>query len=146
MPSAAISIVVDANILISAVLGRAARLTEFRRVAGTVPLLTTDEVIREATGVVRHVRPEAMPAANGLFALVRMVPVESLGPLRLVEAARFLQRAPQSGNGLQADAHVLALADIAEADIWTHDRDFAGTGIPTWSTANLMAALGLDDP
>jgi hypothetical protein len=49
--------------------------------------------------------------------------------------------APASRNGSSSDAHVLALAWLAEADIWSHDRDFAGTGWPSWSSANLRAAL-----
>ena len=39
------------------------------------------------------------------------------------------------------DADVLALAWSVGADIWTTDRDFAGTGIATWSTPNLMRGL-----
>jgi hypothetical protein len=35
----------------------------------------------------------------------------------------------------------LALAWSAAADVWTTDRDFAGAGIPGWSTPNLMRAL-----
>jgi predicted nucleic acid-binding protein len=35
----------------------------------------------------------------------------------------------------------LALAWSLEADVWTTDRDFAGAGIATWSTPNLMRAL-----
>jgi hypothetical protein len=34
---------------------------------------------------------------------------------------------------------------LAEADIWSHDRDFAGTGWPSWSTANLRAALAREE-
>jgi PIN domain-containing protein len=37
---------------------------------------------------------------------------------------------------------VLAVAWSVEADVWTTDRDFAGTGIATWSTPNLMRPLG----
>jgi len=44
-------------------------------------------------------------------------------------------------NGSTRDAHVLALAWSVEADVWTTDRDFAGTGTATWSTPNLMRAL-----
>jgi hypothetical protein len=40
-----------------------------------------------------------------------------------------------------ATSHVLALAWTADADIWTTDRDFAGAGVATWSTPNLMRAL-----
>ncbi len=46
-----------------------------------------------------------------------------------------------SRNGSIRDAHVLALAWDTGADIWTTDRDFAGTGVATWSTPNLMRAL-----
>ena len=46
--------------------------------------------------------------------------------------------AGQMGTGI---AHVLALAWSVDADVWTTDRDFAGTGIATWSTANLMRGL-----
>jgi hypothetical protein len=35
----------------------------------------------------------------------------------------------------------LALARIVKADVWTTDRDFAGAGIASWSTPNLMRAL-----
>jgi PIN domain len=33
---------------------------------------------------------------------------------------------------------VLALARDIDADIWTTDRDFAGTGVASWSTPNLL--------
>jgi len=35
----------------------------------------------------------------------------------------------------------LALAWSVEADVWTTDRDFAGAGIASWSTPNLMRAF-----
>jgi predicted nucleic acid-binding protein len=43
------------------------------------------------------------------------------------------------------DAHVLALAWSAGADIWSADRDFAGTGVASWSTLNLVRALAEAD-
>jgi len=46
-----------------------------------------------------------------------------------------------SRNGSIRDAHVLVLARSVEADIWTIDRDFAGTGVASWSTPNLMRGL-----
>lgn len=36
---------------------------------------------------------------------------------------------------------VLACAWLLDADIWSHDRDFAGTGWPSWSNANLLRVL-----
>jgi predicted nucleic acid-binding protein len=36
---------------------------------------------------------------------------------------------------------VLALAWSLDAEVWTTDRDFAGTGVANWSTPNLIRAL-----
>ncbi len=44
-------------------------------------------------------------------------------------------------SGSERDAHLLACAWAFDADIWTHDRALAGTGWPSWSTANLSDAL-----
>ena len=57
------------------------------------------------------------------------------------EAIRALRRAPATGNGSTSDAHILAAAWALDSDIWTHDRDFAGCGVATWSSANLWAAI-----
>ena len=62
----------------------------------------------------------------------------------VVDAARALLLGPPSRDGKTTDAHILALAWSADADIWSHDRDFAGTGWPSWSSANLRAALALE--
>lgn len=61
--------------------------------------------------------------------------------VNLAAAERSLLLAPASRNGSISDRHVLALAWTYGADIWSHDRDFAGTGWPSWSSANLAAAL-----
>ncbi|MET0546147.1 MAG: hypothetical protein ABWZ40_07540 [Caulobacterales bacterium] len=42
------------------------------------------------------------------------------------------------------DAHIIALAWTADADVWSTDRDFAGTG-SCWSAPNLMRALAESD-
>jgi predicted nucleic acid-binding protein len=52
-----------------------------------------------------------------------------------------LRNAPASRNGSVTDAHLLALAWTLDADLWSHDRDFAGTGWPSWSTSNLLTAV-----
>jgi hypothetical protein len=68
------------------------------------------------------------------------VPVAALAPL-LTRCEIALRDAVASRNGSIKDAHVLALAWSVEADIWTTDRDFAGTGVGSWSTPNLMWGL-----
>ena len=66
-----------------------------------------------------------------------VVPVAALVDL-IERCALALEEAVPSRNGSTRDAHVLALAWCLDADIWTTDRDFAGTGVATWSTPNLM--------
>ena len=56
-------------------------------------------------------------------------------------AAGVLARAVASRNGSTRDAHLLACAWVFDADLWSHDRDFAGTGWPSWSNANLSDTL-----
>ena len=68
------------------------------------------------------------------------LPVAALAA-HLAHSEVALRDAVASRNGLIRDAHVLALAWSVDADIWTTDRDFAGTGVATWSTPNLMRGL-----
>jgi len=68
------------------------------------------------------------------------VPPEALEPL-LPDSKAILRFAVASQNGSVKDAHLVALARDLDADVWTTDRDFAGTGIASWSTTNLMRAL-----
>ncbi|WP_156295705.1 PIN domain-containing protein [Methylobacterium aquaticum] len=58
-----------------------------------------------------------------------------------MKRARPPSDAVASRNGSTSDAHVLACAWLLDADTWSRDRDVAGTGWPSWSTANLRRAL-----
>jgi predicted nucleic acid-binding protein len=73
-------------------------------------------------------------------ALISEMPVAALAQI-LAQSELALRDAVASRNGSIRDAHVLSLAWSVEADIWTTDRDFAKTGIATWSTPNLMRGL-----
>jgi len=134
------AIVVDANILISAVLGSATG-NYLDRVAGERSLITSEAAMREASRVVGHIRPTDLPVLDALLDLLTIVPGEDVTGPDLGTAERMLRNATASKNGSANDAHLLALAWTVDADLWSHDRDFAGTGWPSWSTANLMAAL-----
>ncbi len=105
-------------------------------------LITTDRAVEEARRriLLGMQRPELIEILDAIAAIMTVIPVRSLAPL-IVEAERMLFQAPASGNGSIRDAHVLALAVETDSDIWTTDRDFAGTGVATWSTPNLMVAL-----
>ena len=136
------AVAVDAAILISILLGRSrGALLE---AAGRRSLLTTGRVVEE---VRRRLslgmnRPELLEALDGLVAEMIVVPVDDVADT-IDEAERSLLEAVASRNGSTRDAHVLALAWLADADIWTFDRDFAGTGVASWSTPNLMRALAV---
>jgi predicted nucleic acid-binding protein len=73
------------------------------------------------------------------------VTIEALTPL-IEPAEAALRDAVPSRNGAVSDAHILALAWEIDADIWSHDRDFAGTGVASWSTINLVRALADQAP
>ena len=104
-------------------------------------LITTDRAIEEASRRISlgmH-RPELLSILDGFAALMKVTPVASM-PLT-TEARDALRDAVPSRNGSSNDAHILALAWSADADIWSSDRDFAGTGVASWSTPNLLRAL-----
>lgn len=82
-------------------------------------------------------RPDLLPVIDALTETMTVVAMAALMPL-LGRSEIALRDAPASRNGTTSDAHLLALAWSTGADIWTTDRDFAGTGVATWSTPNLM--------
>jgi predicted nucleic acid-binding protein len=85
-------------------------------------------------------RPDLIPALDFLKTQITVIG-EGTFIEALAEAAQVLRQAVASANGSIRDAHILALAWSADADIWSADRDFAGTGVASWSTPNLMRAL-----
>ncbi|QGM45114.1 PIN domain-containing protein [Methylocystis heyeri] len=134
------TIVLDAAVLIAAARGRSTGA--LLEVARNATLVTTDRVLQEARRRIELglKRPELLPIINALANEMTIVPVAALGPL-LAVAEVALRDAVASRNGSTNDAHVLALAWSADADVWTTDRDFAGTGVATWSTPNLLRAF-----
>ena len=134
------TLVLDAAILISAAYGRSGgAIIEAQQ---TSVLVTTDRVVHEARRRMELglKRPDLLSVLDSLIAEITIVPVAELEPL-LAMGEIALRDAVASRNGSIRDAHVLALAWSVEADVWTTDRDFAGTGVAAWSTPNLMRGL-----
>jgi predicted nucleic acid-binding protein len=134
------TLVVDATVLVAAGRGRSSgALLEAVRSA---TLVTTDRVVHEARRRIELGlrRPELLAIIDGLLAEITVVPVAALTSV-LAESETALRDTVASRNGSIRDAHVLALARSVEADVWTTDRDFAGTGVASWSTPNLMRSL-----
>jgi predicted nucleic acid-binding protein len=135
-------LIIDANIVLNAALGLRSRpLVEL--VAARRVLVTTSRAQEEVFGLAASLGERASAAAGlAVDVLSAITVLEEPDYANWLEAAALsLRLAPASRNGSTADAHILALAWTLEADIWSHDRDFAGTGWPSWSTANLRAAL-----
>jgi len=134
------SLVVDASVLIAAVLGRSSGA--IKMVNETVALVTSERVIEEARRwlTLGLKRPELLPVVDALVAAMTVAPSEALAPL-LPESEIVLKEAVASRNGSTKDAHVLALAWSVDGDVWSMDRDFAGTGVASWSTPNLLRGL-----
>jgi predicted nucleic acid-binding protein len=138
------TLVVDAAILVAAARGRtSAALT---RAANALLLATTERAIAEACRRIEFGlrEPTLLAVVDGLTREMTVVPLGALLHL-LTDREAALRDAVPSRNGSTSDAHILALAWAIGGDIWTHDRDFAGTGVATWSTANLVLALAKSD-
>ena len=139
-PAPASTLVVDAAVLVAAARGRSSGA--LLAAARAASLVTTDRVVHETRRRIELglKRPDLLPIVDALIAEMTLVPVAALTPL-LTQSEIVLKDAVASRNGSNRDAHVLALAWSVEADIWTTDRDFAGTGVATWSTPNLLRGL-----
>ncbi len=131
------SIVLDANVLIRAVLG--SRVSELlaahaERVNFLAPDTAFDEAREHLPAVLakRGKPAEAAQAAleklQALAAVIVPVPSASYESLKEKALARIGPRDPD-------DWAVLACALLADCPIWTEDMDFFGAGVATWTTA-----------
>ena len=141
-------IVLDANILIRAVLGRRVKeiITEHAEHAEFfAPELAYAEAERHLPEILaKHSRAdqidEALAYLGGLQAVVLPVPEEVYESVRAAALSRIESRDPD-------DWPILAAALVIECPIWTEDRDFFGTGVPTWTTDRVelyLSANGRD--
>ncbi|SRR5579871_1882298 len=139
------TLVLDAGVLVAAARGRSSGAIIMA--ARAARLVTTDRVVHEAR---RRIalglkRPDLLNIVDALVAEMTVVPVAALMPI-MKRSEIALRDAVARRNGSTKDVHVLALAWSVDADIWTTDRDFAGSGVVTWSTPNLMRGLAESSP
>lgn len=136
-------LIVDAAILIAAARGRSKGAIDLA--TDHCALVTTDRAVQEARRRIEFGMraPELLPALDDMLRDIQVVfASEFESDLPLAEIA--LRNAVPSRNGSARDAHILACAWRASADIWSSDQDFAGAGVASWSTPNLLLALGPD--
>lgn len=133
---------VDAAVLVAAVCGTSTGA--IRQADRMARLITTDRAVAEARRriVFGMRRPEIVPVLDALLANFTIVSIALLAK-DLPRGEIVLRDAVPSRNGSVKDAHMIALAWSYDADIWSPDRDFAGTGVASWSTPNLLGGFAL---
>lgn len=133
-------IVLDANILIRAVLGR--------RVPGLIeqygadftfftPELAFTEAERHLPALAErrgHDATALLESLSRLRAIVDTVTEDATSPHKQAALARIGSRDPM-------DWPVVAAALALDCPIWTEDRDFFGAGVATWTTAHIEIYL-----
>ena len=141
------TIVLDANVLMRAVLGRrvAGLLEAFApQVTFLAPDVAFDDV-REHLAAVLDKRCESAALQQ---ALVKLTALRSA--VQAVDHAEYEAMKPAAlariGPRDPDDWPVLASALLLNCPIWTEDRDFFGTGVATWTTALVELYFTEPDP
>lgn len=131
-------IVLDANILVAAVLGRQVPRVLAAAQARGVALAVTERQILEAAhvlvGKIGLTASEARAGLEAVTALITPLGTEFFAAAETPARDRLHARA-------QSDWPVLAAALAAGGGIWSHDRDFFGVGVPVWSSRNMACAM-----
>ena len=133
-------VVADANVLLSAVVGKAALrvLTEFA-IQVHVSRFNAGEVT------------EYLPKMASKYALpIELVQLQwTLLPLRFHKADDYSIHFEEALAALKdrdpEDAHVLALARTLKLPIWSNDRDLSNLGVECYPTAKLLRTLQLQE-
>jgi predicted nucleic acid-binding protein len=129
-------LVLDANILMRAVLGRRVRQiieTHSERVALFAPDVAFADARRHMPDVVRKRGGDDAAIAAALELLdavcrnVDEIDAEAYEAHRRAALARIKKRDPD-------DWPILATAMALDCPVWTEDNDFFGTGVPTWTS------------
>ena len=138
MPSKAL--VVDANILVRAVLGKRVRDVIERHV-GQASFFVPDVAFAEAEEhlpalvIKRGGDPgKALAFLRSLAGLVDLIGSEVYGEFEAEARERLRERDPE-------DWPILASALAIDCPIWTEDTDFFGCGVATWTSSRVEMFL-----
>lgn len=138
------TIVLDANVLMRAVLGRrvAGLLHDHAALATFLaPDVAFDDVREHLAAVLakRGTASALQPALEKLAALQSVVRAVDLAEYESMKPAALARIGPRDPD----DWPVLACALLLNCPVWTEDRDFFGTGVATW-TSNLVELYFVD--
>lgn len=128
---------VDANVILSALIGGQARRAFVSTAVGSFH--TAEAVLAEVRRYLPVLAHKYSLDVGLLELTLASLPVdfhpEAFYAEYLEEAARRV------GARDPDDVHLLALALKLDAPIWSNDQDFAQAGVEWWTTAQLLAAL-----
>jgi predicted nucleic acid-binding protein len=134
------ALVVDANILVRAVLGRRVREV-IETYAGEVSFFVPESAYVEAEEHLatlvtkRRGDPEkALALLRSLGRLVELIGSEVYGEFEVEARERLVRRDPE-------DWPLLAAALALGCPIWTEDTDFFGCGVATWTSDRVRMFL-----
>ncbi len=135
------AIVLDANILIRAVLGKRVRELIFDNVS-TVKFFAPDVAYVDA----RKYLP-ALLKKRGVDSSASMLVLDRLeGVVQSIDAELYAGMQQQALQRIAVrdadDWPVLACAMTLGCPVWTEDADFFGTGVGTWTTDRVLLYLG----
>jgi predicted nucleic acid-binding protein len=126
-------LVLDANILMRAVLGRQARalLAKYGgRIEFVAPDVAFEEARKHLPEVIERRKLEAEPFLDyfdSLANVVQIVECETYSGFEAIARERLMRRD-------ENDWPILAAALALRCPIWTEDTDFFGCGVATWTT------------
>jgi predicted nucleic acid-binding protein len=126
-------LVLDANILISAVLGKRVSVL-LKSYSKRISLVTPDSAYREAARNLPAIADRrGVPVEPAIESLENTK--EFVVPVKQELYSHFESAARERLRGCdEKDWPVLALALAYGFPIWTQDRDFFGTGVATWKS------------
>ena len=133
-------LVLDANILMRAVLGKGARalLSKYcQRIVFVAPDVAFGEARKHLPQVIerRRLREEPFMAYLASLAnIVQPIEAEDYSGFEAIARQRLARRD-------EDDWPILAVALALRCPIWTEDRDFFGCGVATWTTDRVQLYL-----
>ena len=129
----------DANVLLSAAAGRAARRVFMN--APEIRVVTTEANLGEVREYLPRMASRYGIHLNDIENALTLLPVEIVAEERysdhLEEATQYL------GDRDPDDVALAALALSLRIPIWSNDRDFEEVPLTVYSTARLLKALGI---
>lgn len=126
--------IVDANVLTSALLGASLPLLFELRTRGLTLLMPRHQFVESRLIVGRKASLLTRDFEAIARSVVEVIPPDAYEPFEQAARDRLQPRG-------QPDWPVLAAAFVYRDEIWSNDRDFFGVGVPVWTTTNIKFAV-----